>query len=67
MWNLRYNTDDLSYKTEINSQRTDLWLPVEGWERRIGSLGLTEANYYIYDGQTTRSYCIAQAAIFSIL
>ena len=36
----------------------------EGW---IGSLGLADANYYIQNGYTTRSYCIAQGTIFNIL
>ena len=31
------------------------------------SLGLTEANYYIQDGQTTRSCCTAQETISNIL
>ena len=51
MWNLKYDTNELLYKTETDSQtqRTDLRLPRgggvgEGW---IGSLGLAEANYYI--------------------
>lgn len=47
---------------------TDFQLP---WgsrvgEGNIGSLGLANANYYIYHEYTTRSYCIAQKAIFSI-
>ena len=51
MLNLKYDTSELSYKTETDSQtqRPDLWLPRgrglrEGW---IGSLGLADANYYI--------------------
>ena len=35
MWNLKYDTSELLYETEIDSQiqRTDLWLPrgMEGW------------------------------------
>ena len=27
MWDLKYDTNELTYKTEIESQRTDLWLP----------------------------------------
>ena len=50
MWNLRYDTNELIYETETDSQtwRTDLWLPRgkrfgEGmdWES-----GLADANYY---------------------
>ena len=31
-WNLKYDTNELIYKTETDSQtqRTDLWLPVWG-------------------------------------
>ena len=36
----------------------------EGW---IGCFKLTDANYYIRDGQRTRSYCIVQGPMFSIL
>ena len=27
MWNLNYDTNELTYKTETDSQRVDLWLP----------------------------------------
>ena len=36
MWNLKYDTNEPIYETEIDSQtqRTDLWLPREGgWGR----------------------------------
>ena len=34
MWNLKYDTDELFYETETDSQRTSLWLPrVKGWGR----------------------------------
>ena len=51
MWNLKYDTNELTYKTETDSQtwRTGLWLLRrkglgEGWS---GSLGLADANCYI--------------------
>ena len=51
MWNRKYDTNELIYETETDSQtqKTDLWLPRgrgagEGWS---GSLGLADANYYI--------------------
>ena len=36
MWNLKYGTNELIYKTETDSQteRTDLWLPRESWGGR---------------------------------
>ena len=36
-------------------------------ERWSATLGLADANYYIYNGQTIRSYCMAQGTIFNIL
>ena len=50
MWSLKYDTNELIYQTETDSQtyRTDLWLPRERESGRwIGGLGLAEANYYI--------------------
>ena len=49
MWNLNYDTSELIYRTETDSQRIDLRLPKgrrvrDGW---IGSLGLADANYCI--------------------
>ena len=48
MWNLIYNTNELICKieTDLDTQRTDLWLPRSGvGEGRIGSLGLADADY----------------------
>ena len=46
-----YDTKELMYKTEIDSQtqRSDLWLPSEtGLEERWSRIwGLADANYYI--------------------
>ena len=55
MWNLKCDTNELTYKTERDSQtqRTDLWLPKgrEGvGEGRTGSWGLADANYYTENG-----------------
>ena len=40
MWNLKYDTNELFYETETDSQtwRTDLWLPRRGmgWEFKVG-------------------------------
>ena len=55
MWNLKYDTNEPITETKTDSQikRTDLQLPLQlqggggVWERRNGSLGLAEANYYI--------------------
>ena len=42
MWNLKYDTNELIYETDLKSQRTDLWLPKRrragggmDWEYRI--------------------------------
>ena len=52
MWNLKYDTNELIYETDSQTQRTDSWLSGgegvgEGW---IGSLGLADVNYYIQNG-----------------
>ena len=51
MWSLKYDTNELIYQIETDSQTytTDLWLPTgrglrEGWS---GRLGLVDVNYYI--------------------
>ena len=38
MWNLKYDTNELIYKTETDSQtqRTDLWLPRGGMDWEFG-------------------------------
>ena len=46
MWNPKYDTNEPIYRTETDSQRTDLWLP-RGGEGGSGSVGLADANYYI--------------------
>ena len=47
MWNLKYDTNELTYKlTDIENRP----VVARGWwveEGRIGSLGLADANYYI--------------------
>ena len=48
MWNLKYNTNELIYETETDSQTQKTDLPRDrGGERWIGSLGLADTNYYI--------------------
>ena len=50
MSNLDYDTNELTFKTETDSQtqRTDLVVKGEGvGERWIGSLRLADANYHI--------------------
>ena len=51
MWNLKYGTNEPTYKTETNSwtRRAELWLQRErgegvGWSE---SLRLEDASYYI--------------------
>ena len=36
-------------------------------EGLLGSLGLTDADYYMENGQTTGSFCRAEGSIFNIL
>ena len=54
MWNLKYDTTELIYETEIDPQtlRTDLWLPRAGGHRGIiGSLGLAQTLIWRTDKQ----------------
>ena len=52
MWNLKYHTHELIYKTERDSDiETNSWLP-EGKGKEEGyirSLGFTDINYYIWN------------------
>ena len=54
MWNLKYDTNELIYKTETDSQtqRTVLWLSRGrwGWGGMDWKFGLADANYYILNG-----------------
>ena len=47
----KYGTNEPIYKTETDSQiqRIDLWLPGGNREGERWSLGLIDANYYIWD------------------
>jgi len=49
MWNLKYITNELIYRTETDLQRINLWLPkgTEVEKGFTGSLGLADANYDI--------------------
>ena len=50
MWNLKYDTNELTYETETDSQ-TEQTCGCQGGggvgEGWIGSLGLADANYYV--------------------
>ena len=65
MWNLKHDTNEPIYETETDSQRVQTCGCQgggrEGW---TGSLVLANANYYIQNGNTTRSYCISQGTIY---
>ena len=71
MWNLKYDTNEPIYKAETDSQtqRTDSWLPMGSvwWEGWTWNLWLVDENYYMQNGWTTRSYCIAQGSIYNVL
>ena len=70
MWNLKYDTKKPIYdiKTDSQTWKTDLWLLTGMEQIRIESLGLADANYFIYRlDKQQRSNCIAQGTIFNIL
>lgn len=63
-WNLKCDGNQHIYRTKTDSQmqRADLCSPRtrgmrEGWN---ASLELADANYYIWDGEITRSYFRAE-------
>ena len=70
MWSLKYGTDDLSTKQK---QITDMEIrPLfareeQGEKGMEGSLGLIDANYYIWDRWIMGSYCIAQGPVPKLL
>ena len=56
MWNLKYDTNELIYETETDSQtsRKDGWLP---WGKRLGKgwswrQGLVDVSFYMQDEQS---------------
>ena len=52
MWNLKYDTNEPIYKTEIDSRtrRTDLWLPRGGHRRKDGVGGWAQQMYTLVCG-----------------
>ena len=72
IWNLKYDTSELIYKTEADMENRLVVLPKRGgWGRegRTGSLGLAHATVIHRNGKTTVSYSRTQghAKIFSTL
>ena len=77
MWNLQYATNEPIYKTEIDSQavQTCGCQGKEGREvgRRVGrrdwEFGVSRCKllHIEWNGQTIRSYCMAQGTTFNIL
>ena len=48
MWNLKYDTNEHVYKTETDVENRFVATERQGvGEKRIGSLGLADANWYI--------------------
>ena len=70
MWNLKNGKNEPISKTETDSTNSEqIWDCMDGGgvgERWTGNLGLADANYYVYNGQTTRSYGIVQRTVFRI-
>ena len=70
MCNIKYGRNKPIYKTETdsNTKRLVASRNVGGaGEGCTGSLGLVDANSYIINGWTARSYCIAQRNTFNVL
>ena len=77
MRNLKYGTNEMNMAQILFLQNRNKFMDLENklvvakgegeGKGRTGSLGLADVNCYIQDGETTRFYCIAQGAIFTIL
>ena len=67
IWNLKYGTNEPSYRTETNSwtERTELWLP-RGKGGEWDDLGIW-GECRLWSGEAMRSCCIAQGTISSHL
>ena len=66
MWNLRYDTNELIYKAETDSQaqKTDLWLPKGKGVREINwEYGINRYTLPYTKQMNNRIYCIAQGTI----
>ena len=67
MWNLKYDTNELIYKTDSQTgNRLVVAKGAGGWGRESRSLELADANYYTENG-STRPYCREDGNIFNIL
>ena len=68
MWNLQYATNEPIYKTEIDSQAVQT-CGCQGVGRRDWEFGVSRCKllHIEWNGQTTRSYCMAQGTTFNIL
>ena len=53
-------------QTHRGTLRTDLWLP-KGERGGVGGWGLPDVGFYMHNAWTTRSYCVAQRTMFSML
>ena len=71
MWNLKYDTNELIYKTQTDSQtqRINLWLARSraGGGRMAWEAAVSTDKLLYMEGITTRSYCTAQRTIFNTL
>ena len=50
MWNSKYNANKYTYETKTNTKNRLTVAKGRMREGRTGSLGLADANYYIWDG-----------------
>ena len=57
MWNIKYDTNALIYKTDTGSQRSDLWLPRgrDGGKRLDWELTVSRWNWLFLVAQSVKS------------
>ena len=68
MWSLKCDTNEPIYEAEMQTQRTDSWLPrgMQLGEDRGGKLGLADLSF-CKNGETAKSYRGVQRTIFNTL
>ena len=68
MWNIKYDTNEHTYKTETNSQtqRTDLWLP-RGRGEKEERIGINRCKLLYIHWMNNKVYGIGWGTISSTL
>ena len=66
MWNLKYDANEPIYKTETDSQRTDLWLPREAARGMDWEAGACRCKPFHTEWMSTQVLLDSTGALFNI-